>query len=62
MKVHICWHQLHLCCGLLVPQKLIRPLVKVTEADVQERQGTKAKGFGQTVAPSEAMWPPIEIP
>jgi hypothetical protein len=33
----------------------IKPLVKVTEADVQDRHGTSAMGFGQTVAPRDAM-------
>jgi hypothetical protein len=33
----------------------IKPLVKVTEADVQDRHGTRAMGFGQTVAPRDAM-------
>ena len=31
-------------------------------AMVQERHGTKQIGFGQTVAPREAMWPPIDMP
>jgi hypothetical protein len=38
------------------------PLVNVTEAEVQERQGTKAKGLGHTVAPKEAICPPIDMP
>ena len=38
------------------------PLVKVSDPEVQERQGTKAIGFGHTVAPSEAMWPPMDMP
>jgi hypothetical protein len=33
----------------------MKPLVKVTEADVQDRHGTRAMGFGQTVAPRDAM-------
>lgn len=35
--------------------KSSQTLVKTPDADVQLRHGTKAIGFGQTVAPSDAI-------
>ena len=38
------------------------PFVKVTDADDHIKQGTNPIGLGQTVAPNEAIWPPMESP